>query len=436
MIRTKAALFSTLFLLAFLGSDVPVHAQFFKKLFGGKEEPRRKPAPRPQPKPNTPAAKKAIAKKTSPDEIVYPKSVHKNRYRIDVFVPLYLSECVKGDKNISKDKIPDKAMAGINFYEGVKLAVDTLDQSGYRMDVFVHDVTEPKETPEALIAAKTLDSADLIIGAVPTNMVAPLAQFAKKRTINFISTMSPSDANVKDNPYFTLLQPTLQSHCEGIRKAVSKKYGNTRMFIYHRAGVQVDETAYKALTKDSLFRLTTINAATLPAPLTLKYLFDSTESNVILMPILDANYAAQLLEQLHTLYPNFRFEVYGMPSWKGMNILRKNSDLDNIAIYFTAPYYFDGSTASGQSLASDYKRAFGGKPGEMVFRGYETLSFYTYLLNKYGTIFNPKIADNASAAYTRFDIKPRWDKDFNLLYNENAHLYIYRYQDGNFVVEQ
>ena len=436
MTRTFAAFFSILLSLAMLGGNVPANAQFFKRLFGGKEEPHRKPAPRPQPKSNAASGKKAIAKRTGPDEIVYPKSIRKERYRIDVFVPLYLNECVKGDKHVSKDKIPEKALPGINFYEGVKLAVDTLDQSGYRMDVFVHDVTEPKETPEALISAKTLDSADLIIGAVPTNMVAPLAQFAKKHTINFISTMSPSDANVKDNPYFTLLQPTLASHCEGIRKTVSKKYGNSRMFIYHRSNVAVDETAFKALTKDSLFHLTTINAATLPQPTALKYLFDSTENNVILMPILDANYAAQLLQQLHTLYPNYRFEVYGMPSWKGMNALHKNSDLENIAIYFTAPYYFDGSTASGQSLANDYKRSFGGKPGEMVFRGYETLSFYTYLLNKYGTIFNPKIADNASATYTRFDIKPRWDKDFNLLYNENAHLYIYRYQDGNFVVEQ
>lgn len=419
-----------------LAGAAPAHAQFFKKLFGGgKEEPKRRPAPRPQQNSNAkkPAKEK---KKTQPDEIVYPKSVRKDRYRIDVFAPLYLNEVVTGSKPVSKDHIPEKAMPGINFYEGVKLAIDTLDQEGYRMDVYLHDVIDPKHTPEALITAKTLDSADLIIGAVPANMVAPLAQFAKKRTINFISAMSPADGNIKDNPYFTILQPTLQTHCDWLRSMLSKKYGNMHMVIYRRPSTPLDETAYKAIVKDSLFRLTTINATNVPQPAQLKNVFDSVDNNIIIMPVLDGAYATQLLQQLHTLYPSYRFEVYGMPSWKAMPVLKKTDALSNIGIYFTAPFYFDPSTASGQSLASDYKKAFGGRPGEMVYRGFEAICWYTYLLNKYGTIFNPRIADNASAVYTRYDIRPRWDKDFNLLYNENAHLYLYRYQDGSFTVEQ
>lgn len=432
----KRKLLVILFFGTVLLGNTPAHAQFLKKIFG-KEEP--KPKPKPRPKTQLTGDKKTAVKekkRTQPDEIVYPKSIKKDRYRVDVFVALYLNEIIKGNKPVSKERIPEKAVAGMNFYEGIKMAADSLNKAGYQLDVFIHDMTDPAAAPAAMIAARELDSTDLIIGAVPASQIAPLAQFAKKRTINFISTLSPSDGNVRENPYLTLLQPTLQTHCESIRNTVEKKWKNSPVVIYRRPGVVVDEMAYKVLVKDSLFRYTSINATSLPNANYLGAMFDSLERNIIVMPVIDVFYAAKLLHQLDSLFPAYRFEVYGMPSWKGMAALKKTDVYEHIGISFTAPFYFDASTASGQALAAEYKKNFGSRPGEMVYRGYETLSWYAYLLEKYGTIFNPKVADNTAAYYTRFDIRPRFDKDFSLLYNENTHFYLFRYQGGSFVVEQ
>ncbi len=427
--------FTLTFFLCFIAAP-QAEAQFFKRLFGN-DEPKRKPIARPASKPAA-TGKKAAAKtrKTEPDEIIYPETYRKERYRVDVLVPLYLNELVKGGKAVYKDKMPDKVLPGVNFYEGVKLAIDSVDKRGYEMDIYVHDITDATNMPEQLIATKALDSSDLIIGAVGAAQIGTLAAFAKKHTINFVSAMSPSDGSVKDNPYFTLLQPTLQTNCEWLERAIDKKHGNTRVLIYHRNTVPADELAYKSLMKDSILKTTQINANALPKKEQLSIFLDSTEVNIIAMPILDVAYAELLLAQLNTSFPGYKFEVYGMPSWKGLNAIKKTSGLENIVVNFTAPFFFDASTAGGQNLASGYYRTFARKPGEMVYRGYETLYWYCYLLNKYGPVFNKKISDNASASYTRFDIKPRYTKDFDLMYNENTHLYLYRYQNGSFAVEQ
>ena len=105
-------------------------------------------------------------------------------------------------------------------------------------------------------------------------------------------------------------------------------------------------------------------------------------------------------------FPTARFEVYGMPSWKGMSGLKKEDASPNMTVYLTAPFYFDPTTASGQMITGAYKKTYGSHPGEMVYRGYETLTWYAYLLNRYGTIFNDKVGDNGTATFTRFDIKP------------------------------
>lgn len=430
--------FNRLFLIALLliGTSSHADAQFFRRLFGGEKKPAKKvetPAPVVKKKPATKPKPASVAKKKDPD---YPETKMKPVYRVDVFAHLYLDELVKDGKPAYKGKLPEKATAGLDFYEGVKLATDTLDHRGYTMDVYVHDVASPSEAPAALIAANKLDSTDLIIGAVNTTLVPVLADFAAKKKINFISAISPSDAGVKNNPYFILLQPALQTHCEWIAQTVASKYKNITPVFFMRTSVSVDSSAVSYLNfSDGAVKKVLCN--TLPSKEKLQPLFDSTRKNVIVAAILDASYAENLLSQLHAMFPGYDFEVYGMPSWKGMGALKKADAFPNVAVYITAPYYFDMSTAIGQAIAANYKKDVGGsKPGDMVFRGYETMYWYAYMLYKYGTIFNEKFTDNAAAPFTRFDIKLKKDKNDKVLYQENKHIVLYRYQSSSFIVEQ
>jgi hypothetical protein len=125
-----------------------------------------------------------------------------------------------------------------------------------------------------------------------------------------------------------------------------------------------------------------------------------------------------------------------MPSWKFMASLRKADAYPNVGVSFTSPFYYDPTTQSGKALLNSYKREFGGRPAEMAFRGYELLFWYATLLRKYGTVFNPNMSDRSNTLFTRFEIKPQWGRQQELLYNENEHIYLYRYQSGSYLVEQ
>lgn len=432
------------FIIVLLALHCPqdAHAQFFKKLFGKDERapkpkpkptppPQRKPAPRPAPTTNNNTRTK------KKQDIDLPPSVVKQRYRIDVLVPLYLDELVQNNKPTFTARMPDKAVGGVDFYEGIKMAADTLNTFGYNIDLHVHDINSASGNLNMLIRRGALDSSDLIIGAVPAAQVSMLADIAKKNNINFISAYSPSDDGVTGNPFFTQLQPSLQTHCERLMEIVDKKYPKKKLIVFQRNTTQSDQNAYKYLLQDAnLDRIETLNCNIIPTYNQLAALFDSTENNVILLPIIDQAYSEKLLLQLYQYFPTYRFEVYGMPSWKGMPTLKKPEAYPNVAVYITAPFYFDNSTASGQRIVTNYKRDMGGRPGEMVFRGYETLYWYSYLLTKYGTVFNTKLNDNGFAPFTRFNIQPKWDEDNKFLYNENSHIYLFRYQSSSYMIEQ
>ncbi len=427
----------SLLLIVIAGVHPAAYAQFWKKLFGKEEETHTIRKPVQKTVNNRKAETITASRKKSPEPLKLAATVKKPRYRVDVLVPLYLNELVSGGKPVYKSHLPDKVLPGLGFYQGIQLAADTLDGTDFHLDVHVHDISDPGKTVDVLLKGNKLDSADLIIGMVQSSQVAPLAALAKRRNVNFISTLTPADGGVKGNLYFNLAQPTLQQHCTALKAAIARKANATSpLLMYQRSTAPLDLQCFRNLTEDSGFAYTKVAMNTPMASEKLRNFLDSNLTNIIVMPIVDVVYATQLLQQLSKSFPNYNFEVYGMPSWKGLSFLRKEGALPNIGITISSPFYFDVSNSAGKGFSDAFNEKYGGRPSELAYRGYETLYWYAYLLQHYGTIFNDHYSDNGAAPFTRFDMKLSTDRDGSPQYYENEHVYLYRYQSGSFSVEQ
>ncbi len=419
-----------LLLLAFMLPAGEAQGQFWKEWFGGKEKRRSRP-PVDQPRKDRDGKESVVIKR---QEIEWPASRIKTRYRVDVLLPLYLPELVKNDSALyTRERLPEKAAGAFGFYEGIKMASDSLSSMGYKYDIYIHDITQENLKPENLIRSRTLKGSDLIIGFLNSAQIPPIADFAKEERINFISSLSPSDAGVEDNVFFTMMQPGLESHVRHIRQVIAKKHPEAAVLVVYQQASADSQTARYFLEDTSYTALAWTNR--FPAVELLGRRLDSNRTNVIIVPVLDVEAAEKLLSYLDQQFPNYRFEVFGMPSWKFMNSIRKADTLSNIGINFTTAYYFNPGSAAVQQLLNRYRKVFGGRPGEMVFMGYETFYWYAQLLQRYGTVFNNRYADTAGVSFTPLRIELQWDDQGKPLYNENKHLYLYRYQAGSYSVE-
>jgi hypothetical protein len=229
--------------------------------------------------------------------------------------------------------------------------------------------------------------------------------------------------------------PSLASNCEWIIGALTKKYPNVKPLVLYRKNVVVDSNALAYLNIANI-STNMLSCATIPSREVLRSFLDSSKLNVLVVPILDVTYAENLLLKLNEYFPKYTFEVYGMPTWKNMSSLKKPDAIPNIGVNLTMPFYFDQSLPNVAAVVSSYKKEAGTIPSDMVFRGYETLSWYSYMLHKYGTVFNTHIADNTSSPFTHYDIKTKFDKKDDFLYLENKHLFLIRYQSCSYIIEQ
>lgn len=366
-------------------------------------------------------------------QIYYPDSRMKKHYRVAVITSLFLDELVRGESVTFKEKVPDKAASGLAFYRGVKLAADSLERAGMQMDIDIFDAGSYDQSPEVLIQHRKFDSTDLIIGAVEQHDIPVLAGFAKKKKINFVSALSNYDGWVKDNQYFTMLQPSLKSHCEFIVDEISEKYPGQNVTMLYRTNSLTDDNAtlyiLNDLYSDVTFRKLLCN--TLPAAELLAGVIDTTRPNVVVMSISDAVFADSILEMLALHFPGTHFEIYGMPGWHSNPNLSKAGMYKNLTVNVTYPFDFSHvERAVADRVSTAYGKEFGGAPTEMTWRGYETMMWYGMLLKGYGTIFNDSYKDLSGAPFTNYKIKPRWDRNGYLLYFENKNIYLTTYQGG------
>ena len=373
---------------------------------------------------------KSVAVVKKRQEFVYPPTVMKPRYRIDVLAQMYLDE-------IKNDKIPEKGQAGLAFYEGLNIAADSLKRAGYSVDIYVHDVASAAENAEQLISKNILDSSDLIVAAVVSHDIDVLAEYAKAKHINFVSTLSASDGGVRNDQFFTMIQPSLKTHCEWINADIARKFPGMKVGLLYRTATQPDADAYGYITGDDSDRLSfgKLCCNTIPGKDSLSRLFDSTRPNVVLISVLDPMAADSILKELSRDFPATHFEVYGMPSWGNIPNLRKDDAFPNLSINITTPFNIDRSGILGHYIATTFHRDYGGTAPELAYRGFETMYWYAGLLRQYGTIFNNNYSDNAAAPFTHFEVKPRWDKDGQVMYLENAHVFLTRYEGGAYKTE-
>lgn len=356
----------------------------------------------------------------SPKPIEYPSSKLKIRYRIDVLLPLYLNELVQDNKVAFEQKLPEKVIASYHFYEGILLAKDSLNKLGYSIDINIIDVTQDNQTPEQLIKLKTLVGADLIIGFLPSTQLKTIANFAQKNKVNFISALSAADGGVVNNPFFTILQPTLKIHCQKIRQLHIDRFpGRSILFLVDTTNT-LDSLAYALTVGSNSKKTKTLFLGSNLDSAKLVKLLDTSLVNPIVVPIMNETVADSLLKQIVTWFPNYRFQFMGMPSWTDLSILKSNNKSEKIAFVYGIPFDFSKNKSMQNLIVNQYKKQVGAKPDEFVFRGFETVYWFAYFLHSYGTMFNTHFSDTSGAAFTPFDIHPQWSRgnEFQSLVNE------------------
>ncbi|MEO6316016.1 MAG: amino acid ABC transporter substrate-binding protein [Chitinophagaceae bacterium] len=357
------------------------------------------------------------------------------RYTIAVFTPLYLDSAFDAAGEYRYDKnFPRFISPGLEFYEGIKLAADSLSIEKVPLDIVVFDTRSASQTLQEQLSSPLIQNAGLIIGHVTPPEARVMAEAALKKNIPFINANLPNDAGISSNPSLVILNATLQTHCEAIYRYVQKYYPNSPVVIFRKKGNMEDrlQTYFSDAEKNTAgvklkVRYVLIDE-TKPAPL--KQYLDSTKLIICIAGSLDEAFGKTLAQQLAATIATYPSLLIGMPTWDAITDFNKK-EYKGLSIVYTTPFYNAKTDKTSLGVTAYFKNELYSRPSDMVFRGYECLYRFGKLLVEKGSNLNTSIGEKKYRVFTDWDIQPVLDKQtLSLDHFENKKLYFVKKTDG------
>ena len=359
-----------------------------------------------------------------------------SKQKIVVFAPLYLDSAFDVINNYRYDKnFPKFLNPGLEFYEGVQLALDSLTKENAQLEVFVYDT---KATQKNLLERiNELDTATgLIIAHANAQENWVLAGEAMLRKIPYINVNLPNDGGITNNPYFVMLNPTLRTHVESVYRYLQKNYSANTITVLRKKGQMED--IIKTYMDD-------FSRSTSSVPVRLKYvdlidsftvkqllpLLDSNRQNTFVAASLDESFNRRLINQFVLAGKQYKTSIIGMPTLDNIEKDFTRPEYKGPEIIYGHPFYNGKADKISIDITNYFSTKMYARPSDMVFRGYEVMWKYSKLLSQYKIDLASNLTDKKNKVFTDFDIQPVLNKEtMTMDYFENKKLYFIKWQDG------
>ncbi len=363
----------------------------------------------------------------------------KEKHQIAVFVPVYLDGAFDGNTfKIWDNRLPKEMLPGLEFYNGVMIAIDSLKKIAGTGNLYVkiYDYKSKGNSLSEILTkdSNALGSAKVMIASFNNRSdIKILADYAKQKNIPLISATYPNDGGISNNPDFFLLNPTLLTHCKALYDYLQKRHTLSNKLVY------VTRTGSFESMVNGYFKEFDAEKKLGIEPIVLTDTFysnqvvknlDSTKQNIIFCATVNETFALRIASVI-AAQKKYKTTLIGMPTWETLKGLDKN-EYKGIEFVYTSPYNYSKSNELVASLTKTYNDKFFVKPGDMFFKGYETMMRLGKTVSIYGANAIQLFSDDMFKVINSIDIQPIYNKDIatQIDYYENKKLYFIKKLDG------
>ena len=361
-------------------------------------------------------------------------------FRIAIFAPLYLDSVFSNSVLRSDYSIPRFIVPAVDFVQGAKIALDTLNLNGNKAEAFIYDSKSFTQPVYWLIKYNKLEDIDLIIGSVKDPEYHELADFAWKKNIPFVSATYPNDGGISGNPNLIIVNSTLKAHCEGIFSYLLQKHGTDNIYLIARKGDDRIENYFRKFNYSEgrpLLNMKTIVVDSTISSYSLLNRIDSTHPAVIIGASLDEVFAKSLADACYPIQKNHSISLIGMPNWEGFKSLYNKNEFKDFPIHYTSPHFETENNMLDSILIKKYFQLYRTKPSDMAYKGFGITWYFVNLLLHYPGNIMTHLNDTLYAAFRDYNFKPVFNdipkKEPD--YYENKHLFIMEILNGEILKE-
>jgi Periplasmic binding protein len=291
---------------------------------------------------------------------------------IALLLPFGLNHLAPGESYTSSSL--READIALGYYQGFKLALDSLSALGYNYKLWVLDTRGEKEQAHALASNPMVRKSDLIVGPVfPDDVKAFTAAYTTGHQ-PIVSPLSPASPAAYKNPQLVTMVPPLEYHAWSAAQYINDKIKPEKVFIL-KSGFN-EENEYIAPFKraiDSLSKkhIKVIMLTVVHGQLgSLKPQLSITGKNVFIVAATDQHFLTVTLRSLDSLSTSYQVALFGHPNWVNYTFL-KTDLLQRLNTHITSADRVDYKAANTVAFMRQYRDTYHTEPTAYAIKGFD-----------------------------------------------------------------
>jgi len=299
------------------------------------------------------------------------------------------------DNDSTASKINTGSLRFVQFYAGIKMALEELDnEPGKKIILDVYDTQSGDDTKNILAKYETTPP-HLIIGPQKSESVKFTAEWAKAHETSLISPWVSSSTITERNPYYIQAKAGLAAHYKLLNEHARKNYPVKNIYLISKS----TEESKSRFFNDSTLYSESISEKVIPEDelgtsqeLLLTPLLKEEGSTVFILPLTsskDENYIYQFLRRVSIEKGTKDVVVYGTYKW--LELKSDIIDYLNIQkIRLSISNYIDNDQSDVRNFKKKYFEKYREYPTEEALEGYDVVKFSIRALRNYGPDFQWK----------------------------------------------
>lgn len=291
----------------------------------------------------------------------------------------------------------------LQFYEGVLIAIDSLQKNGINVILQVFDTQNNRDTTRSFIETPAFRRSDLIIGPVYQELQDEVAAAAVNYRIPMISPVAGSSNVIAENPYFFQVNPSRDYLAERTAEMVVEDYYHCNFIVLRNSNNRsLAEEHIVNLIREKYFNVGVLNSPSgvmfteynlkTEGMFGLRSIMSHAKENVVIIPSSSAGEISVAISNINNLADDYSITLIATSNYQQRYPSIEVEQFHNLKMKYVYPYWVDYSDLSTINMIESFKHNFSTEPGMFGMQGFDVTYYFISAMHYYGTDFRDCIS--------------------------------------------
>ncbi len=285
----------------------------------------------------------------------------------------------------------------VRFYEGVLLAVDSLQRAGMNVQLHVFDTNQEQAVVDSIMRLDVFRKMDLIIGPVYPELQGSVVRFANMNRIPMVSPLSASGNFEANNPWYFKINPNKDYLVRETADYISEEFFNKNLIVLEMGEYKhLPEATLVNLCREKFFSTGFYEADpdvrfheynfTAEGYWGLRRILSKTRENVFIIPSATEAQVSVAVSNINSLSEDFPVTLIGLSNFQRYNSIQPEY-FHQSNMHLLSPYFIDYRAPLTNRFIRNFRSNFADEPNQFSFQGYDVAFYFMSALFHYGKDF-------------------------------------------------